>query len=236
MGMPASAESGKNDRFDRIERLIGELQTELDSLKRESSALEAKNRPTLTSGEESILGELMTDRQKALARATRTEFRRVAAGYSFNAALPMGMHFLHWFDPWGVKLEGGTIITDHTRRAGINAAALYSINRFSSLGLLETHLYALAGAGYYWRRVQDGIDISRTWYGTPDRRLRGQLGVGTELSFFNFGGVRFVPETGLQVDRYITQFENSPAYPFDAPESSVFLNPFFAFHLSFYFR
>lgn len=230
---PVVAAGEPDARIERIEALLDEIRGELDSLKRETSALEEKAaRP----GDAPIAGELLTDRQRVLAKATQTGYRRVASGYSFNAALPMGMHLMHWFDPWGVKLEGGAIITDHTRTAGVNATGLYGINRFRALDLLETHLYAFAGAGYYWERVEDGVDIFRKWYATPDRRVRGQLGVGTELSFFNLGGVRFAPETGLQVDQYLSQHEDSPTYRFDAPKSSVFLNPFFAFHASFYFR
>lgn len=237
-GAPAHAAdakdaSGADTRIQRIEKLLGDIRVELDSLKRESADLEAKARHA---GEGPILGELMSDRQRLLARVNQTAYRQSAAGYSFDRDLPMGLHYLHWQGSWGVKLEGGAIITDETRVAGLSAKGLYGIHRFQSLDLIETHLYGFVGGGYLWERVLFASHIDEPWYETPDRRLTGKLGVGTELSFYNLGGIRLSPEVGLQLDRYLTRHEDSPSYNFTVPESRVFLEPFFALHASFYFR
>lgn len=219
-------------RIEHIERLLREVHVQLDSLKGEASA-PAANGP--------IAGELLSDRQRILARATHTEFKTVAAGYSFDLDLPVGMHALYWRDPWGLKVSGGFIVTDNTRLAGFNVSPLYSIHRFQALDLLETHLYALAGAGLYWQRRQDNVNISRTWYTTTDLRARWQLGVGTELSFFNLGGVRVAPEVGLQADQYFSRYQESASWASnwpgrEPPRSDFSLDPFLSFHASFYFR
>jgi hypothetical protein len=226
------------DRVDRIERLIVELGAQLDTLKgdiREGRVVnpEPASRPALA--------DLLTDREKALARASWTKFRTAAAGYTFDADLPVALHAQRWWGPWGARVQGGAILSDNYRRAGVNAAALYSLHRFAALDLLETHLYAFGGGGFYWHRHEDGVDIYKQWYETPDRWMRAQLGVGTEFGFFGLGGVRFTPEVGLQADRYFSRYQESPSWSAhwpssEAPKSDFSLAPFAAFHIAFYFE
>jgi hypothetical protein len=229
------AAAASADRIDRIERLLGEVRTELDSLKRESASESQAGLVGTTPAP--VLGGLLSERERALARASQTDLRKEAAGYSFSPDLPLGMNLLYWADPWGVRFEGGAIITDQTRVAGLSVTGLYGIHRFSALDLLETHLYALAGAGFTWERVLWESNISEHWFSLPDKWIHAQLGVGTELTFFGLGGVRFAPETGLQASQYLSRHERSAGNTFGTvPESDFSLEPFFAFHMSFYFR
>jgi hypothetical protein len=229
-GLPVLGdEAASNPRIERIERLLGEVRAELDSLKREAAVAESR-------GPDPIYRELLTERQRKLAAATRTEFHTSAAGYTTSGNHPLSMHVLHWMDPWGVKLEFGAIVTDNTRRTGMNLTGLYEIHRFSSFELLDTRLYTFAGAGYFWRRVANDNHIQQNWHDTPERSVRVQAGVGTELSFFNLGGVRFSPEAGLRTIAFVTRYQDSESYIFERPSSDFSLDPFFAFHMSFYFR
>jgi hypothetical protein len=235
---PAAETASPSDRIERIERLMVELGAQLDTLKhevRESrvASPEPSSRPAIA--------DLLTDREKALARASWTSFRTSAAGYTFDADLPIGMHLQRWWGPWGARLEGGAILSDNYRIAGASVDALYSLHRFTALGLLETHLYTFGGTGFYWHRHENGANINQNWYETPDRWVRGRLGVGTEFSFFGIGGVRLTPEVGLQADQYFSRFEDSPSWSVNwpssaAPKSDFSLAPFAAFHIAFYFQ
>jgi hypothetical protein len=195
-----------------------------------------------------ILSELLTESQKTLARATRTPMRQMAAGYAINPNLGLGMTFIDWFNAWGAKFDAGITIMESVRRAGVNASLLRSLNRFSMFdGGLETHLYAFTGLGYTWQRIQeDGLIVNRILmpghlYETPEKVGRWQLGAGTEVSFPGLGGIKFVPEVGMQVSNYLSRFQDSPTWQTQNPSSSLpksafELDAYYAFHLNFYFR
>jgi hypothetical protein len=253
--VPAHAQ-GKDSatvRLDRIQALLYKAHIELDSLKREMMAKAVAPVPKASkdTGVNPILSELLTERQKTLMRETITPYRQTAVGYAFNPNLGMGMTCIEWFNDWGAKIDAGIIITEGDRKAGVNASLLRSLNRFSLKDAgLETHLYAFTGLGITWERMMNGWNTydpvaniwRQDWYETPDIAGRWQLGAGTEVSLLGFGGIKFVPEVGMQVSKYLKRFQDSPTWlaqnpaPGSLPKSDFSLDPYYAFHLNFYFR
>lgn len=237
------------ERLDRVQGLLYQAHVELDSLKKEMTA--RTRVPVSNEAEKPILTELLTEQQKVLLRASGTLQRRTAVGYSFNPNLGMGMDFINWIDDWGGKLDAGLRITRDVRQAGFNASLLRSLNRFTMIDAgLETHLYAFTGLGATWEKIRgwsyssyssSGVPLP-DWYEKPDLVGRWQLGAGVEMSLLGFGGIKFVPEVGLQVSKYLSRFQDSPSwqaanlYPIDLPKSDYSLDPYYAFHLNFYFR
>lgn len=230
-------------RLDRVQGLLYQAHVELDSLKRDMAA-QAKTpavRITNDATDKPILTELLTEQQKTLYRASGSPWRKTAVGYSFNPNLGMGMDVINWFDDWGAKVDAGLNITSDSREAGLNASLLRSLNRFTMIDAgLETHLYAFTGLGVTWEKVGGGYP--NYWYEKPDLVGRWQLGAGVEISLLGIGGIKFVPEVGIQVSKYLSRFQDSPTWlsqytlPAELPKSDVSLDPYFAFHLNFYFR
>ncbi len=224
-------------RLDRIQRLLNQAQSELDSLREESPRLSPLPQGSQTA-EPPIAEDLFTERQKKLIMASRTSYRLSAAGYSFNPNF-QGMNFIQWFGDWGGKIDAGAEFTPNDREANMNLSALRSLNRFSFLrGGFETHLYAFTGAGLCWRKQESWTSFD--WYTKPDLIGRWQLGAGTELNFGFFGGIKFAPEVGLQASDYLQRYQDSPewspSYYEVLPKSDFSLDAYYAFHLNFYFR
>jgi hypothetical protein len=234
-GFAGERDSSPASRLDRIQNFLNQANIELDSLKKDMAA---RNREPVFSdtGTKPIFGELITQTQRKLARATITPHHKTSAGYSFNPNLGMGMNLINWFGDWGAKLDAGIMLMGGDRRGGVNASLLRSLHRFSMIdGSLETHLYAFTGLGVFWAELNNGYGPV-SWYSSPDLIGLWQLGAGTELSLLALGGVRFVPEVGLQASRYLSRYQDSPGYTFGKPKSDFALDPYFAFHINFYFR
>lgn len=228
---------GTSSRLNRIQSLLGAAQAELDSLQKEANPSTAL--PSIApERSEPMAEDLLTEKQKKIARATRTSYRRSAAGYVFNPDF-QGMDLIQWWEDWGSKLDATVHVTRYApRNAGVNLSALRSLNRFSFLdGAIETHLYAFTGMGFYWERFQD---MYGGWYTTPNVIGHWQLGAGTELSLGFLGGVKFSPEVGLQASDYLKRYEDSQEWsvqnPFPRPRSDFSLDVYYAFHFNFYFR
>jgi hypothetical protein len=240
-------------RLDKLQGLLREAQSQLDSLRRELASVGEDVSPHRDSAIPSgpIAGELLSARQKKLLAATRTPYRLTSAGYTYNPNLPLGMNIQHWFGPWGSKLDAGAILGESERLAGVNASLLRSLHRFSIFGGLETHLYALTGLGISWHRESFWYlsyppgPSPRGWYDKPDIAGHWQIGAGTELGVGWLGGLRLAPEIGLQASQYWSRYQDSESWKaqkslnpnFDSrPESDFALDFYYAFHLNFYFR
>jgi hypothetical protein len=110
---------------------------------------------------------------------------------------------------------------------------LYAVHEFYLAGEdMFTRLYLFGGGGYYWERRNES---QGSWYDTPDRALRAQLGAGTEMGLREMRGTRFTPEVGFQGSRFLSRYNDSPDYSGDRPRSDYSLYPYYAFHVSFYF-
>ncbi len=242
-------EAASNPRIERIERLLGEIRTELDSLKKEGTPPGLSTQPPRVSPP--VYQDLLTERQRRLAAGTRTEHRTTAAGYSFNSNSPFMMSAIHWWDPsWGARFEGTVSwrdgdIYEQEHYSGVNVSLLRSIHRFEGFESLETHLYGFAGTGLFRERFgyrdHTGGTGRFVWYEKPDLSWHLQVGAGTELNIFALGGVLLVPEIGMQAKRYLVRFQDSDSWRFRyptgvTPESNFSLDAYFAFHLNFYFR
>lgn len=260
----AEAAAGPADslaiRLGRIRALVDGIGRELDSLEGRLAAEPAGPPAPVDSGPppdvkpaEPILGELLTPREKALAAAAGTPFQRLAVGYSFDPLMPLGLHYLAWGGKWGISLAGTARLSHSERQAGGEAILMRGLHRFALFQGLQTHLYAFAGPGLYWRRMEiipgfAGMPPfpagSRAWYGTPDIPLRFRLGARSELGLMTLGGVRGAPEIGFQAIRYLSRYQDSETWDRQSrsdpgfeekPRSDFALGLFLAFHLSFYF-
>src|SRR4051812_26551679 len=130
-------------RVERLQKLLVDMQGQLDSLKQESSQVAAKRQ------EGPLAGELLSHRQRILARATQTPAHTLAVGYTLNPALPaLALHVLKWVRPWGIRLDGGLHHSDNKRGGGLEVTGLYEIHRFSEADFVEANLYGFSGGGY----------------------------------------------------------------------------------------
>lgn len=259
---PAGAQPGDSLslRIERMRGMAAALTAELDSLQRDLAgrkpeATAETSNVQVTQGKP-LIGELLTDRERKLAEAATVPFFKTAVGYTFDPVTTVGMHAVTWSGHWGLRASGTARFNGDTRLAGADVMLLRGLHRFSLFEGLQTHLYAFAGAGIFWRRkpfqdVFPGIappgppPPQRAWYETPDIPLRAEVGAGTELNLFSLGGLRATPEIGFQAADFLSRYQDSESWKAqkrdvpgfaDRPKSDVSLDAYAAFHLSFYFR
>lgn len=224
------------DRLDQARALTGRAARQLDSLRAELERLPENSRgeehPGFSSEDSSIWREVRAEKRRRVELAKAFDYRRGSIGYIFNPNVTLGMSSSYWLGDWGAKLDGRVSLTEQRRTAGANLSLLYAIHEFYLTGEeMFTRLYLFGGSGYYWGRVSG----SSSWYSTPNRVLRSQIGAGTELGLREMHGTRFTPEIGFQTSRFLTRYQESSEYNGDRPRSDFSLYPYYALHINFYF-
>lgn len=234
-----AAEPSVPPDFGRAQDLARDLERELDSLK----AAFARYRPESsdasapaafhTHEDSAIWREVRAERRRRELLAAAFDYRRAAIGYVFDPNLVFGMNAVLWRGDWGARLDERLSWSPYRRAYGTNLSALYAVHEFYLAGEdMFTRLYLFGGGGYYWERRN--IDAG-SWYDTPDRAVRLQLGAGTEMGLRDLRGTRFTPELGFQGSRFFSRYNDSPDYHGSRPRSDYSLYPYYALHVSFYF-
>jgi hypothetical protein len=217
---------------------VEELERELDSLKTAASRVRAEvvagaPAPARSPEDSAIWREVRAEKRRRAQLAAAFDYRRAALGYVFNNNLALGMNAAVWQGDWGARIDGRVARTTYLRAWGTNLSLLYAVHEFYLSGEdMFTRLYLFGGGGYYWERRN--IDLG-SWYDTPDRALRVQLGAGTELGLREMRGTRFTPELGFQGSRFYSRYNTSTDFSGGRPRSDYSLYPYYAFHISFYF-